>query len=269
MFGFYDRGNTPFAACQTDPRFSYCLYVPLDYDEHGTQTYPLVALIHGTDRTAAEYRNLFAEFCERNACIVIAPLFPIGVTSPGEIDDYKFIDFGGVRFDHVFLSMVDEVTAKYRVTDRMLMHGFSGGAHFAHRFFYLHPSRLAAVSIGAPGLVTLLDDSLPWWAGTRDFGDRFGVNLDYDAMRDVAVHLVVGAKDTETWEITVPVDSPLWVEGADQAGVTRIERLTSLRESLALAGIETRFDTVPGVRHNGYQLLDAVRDFFAEALLPK
>src|SRR5258706_2508592 len=115
MFSFYDRGGTPFSACQADPRLSYCLYVPLGYSEQETRTYPLVALIHGTDRTAAEYRNLFAEFCERYDCIVMAPLFPVGVTGPGELDDYKFIDYGGVRFDLVFLAMVAEVAAKYRV----------------------------------------------------------------------------------------------------------------------------------------------------------
>lgn len=266
MLGFYDRGSTPFSACQTDPRFSYCLYVPMEYDEHGTRTYPLVALIHGTDRTAAEYRNLFAEFCERHGCIVIAPLFPTGVTGPGELHDYKFIDYGGVRFDEVFLSMVDEVAAKYRIRARLLMHGFSGGGHFAHRFFYLHPQRLAAVSIGAPGLVTLLDSELPWWAGTRDFAERFGTPIDIDAMRAVDVHMVVGSKDTETWEITVRPEDPLWVEGADRAGATRIDRLTSLRDSFAAAGVKVRLDSVPGVRHNGYQLLDAVRDFFADTL---
>ena len=44
--------------------------------------------------------------------------------------------------------------------------GFSGGAQFAHRFLYIHPGRLRAVSLGAPGLVTMLDETRAWWVGT-------------------------------------------------------------------------------------------------------
>ncbi|MGW6461870.1 alpha/beta hydrolase [Streptomyces sp. NPDC055078] len=261
VLGYYDIGRTPFAACAADPRFSYCLYVPEGYDEDGDTDYPLVALIHGTDRTAAEYRNAFAEFCERHDCIVIAPLFPAGVTAPGELHDYKFLDYAGVRFDEIFLSMVDEVRTKYRVRGRrMLMHGFSGGGQFAHRFYYLHPDLLSAVSIGAPGLVTLLDDTLPWWAGTE------GRTLDLPAMRRVAVQLVIGAEDTETWEITLTERDPLWVRGADRSGRTRLDRLASLHRSLTDAGIGARVDRVPGAAHHGFPLLDTVRAFFATTL---
>ncbi len=36
-------------ASQFDQRFSYCLYVPEDYDEDGTETHELLVIIHGTD----------------------------------------------------------------------------------------------------------------------------------------------------------------------------------------------------------------------------
>ncbi|GAA2848494.1 hypothetical protein GCM10010517_05740 [Streptosporangium fragile] len=264
---YYDLGRTPFFACEADQRFSYCLYVPEDYDESGHQRYELVVVVHGTDRTAAEYRNLFADFCEAHDCIVLAPLFPAGIARRDELHDYKFIDYGGIRFDRVLLSMVDEVAAKYRLDgSRMLMHGFSGGGQFVHRFFYLHPRRLRAVSIGAPGLVTLLDPHWPWWAGTRDFTERLGARLDLEAMRDVAVQMIIGAEDTDTWEITVTEQDALWVEGADSAGATRVDRLSSLHRSFTDAGITARLDVVPGAAHSGFDILPAVQDFLSRTM---
>ncbi|MBE1559335.1 hypothetical protein [Nonomuraea africana] len=260
---YYDLGRTPFFACQADQRFSYCLYVPEDYDERGAKRYDLVVLVHGTDRTAGEYRDRFAAYCDEHDCIALAPLFPAGIGEPGELHDYKFIDYGGIRFDRILLSMVDEVAAKYRLSGpRMKLHGFSGGGQFAHRFLYLHPGRLSAVSIGAPGLVTLLDPRWPWWAGIGDFGQRLGAELDLGAMRGVAVQMIIGDEDTDTWEITVTEKDALWVEGADAAGATRLDRLESLRRSFEQAGVPVRLDVVPGAAHNGFAVLDTVRDFF-------
>ena len=76
---FYDFGATPFFASQFDQRFSYCLYVPPDYDEAASKTYDLAVIVHGTGRTAAEYRDRFADFAQLNDCIVLAPLFPLGI----------------------------------------------------------------------------------------------------------------------------------------------------------------------------------------------
>ena len=263
---FYEFGPTALFASRSDQRFSYCLYVPIDYDEDAETRYPLVVVVHGTTRTAQTYRDEFAAFAERHGCIVLAPLFPGGVEEPGDLDNYKRIEYRGIRFDHVLLDMVDEVSEKYRTEpERFLLHGFSGGGHFAHRFFYLHPDRLLGISIGAPGMITLIDPERPWWLGTADLEERFGVPLRLDEMRKVAVQMVIGGEDTDTWEIN-DHDSPRWVDGADAAGRTRLERLAALRENYEQAGIPVRHDVVPGVAHDGYDLLEPVRNFFADTL---
>src|SRR5690606_39266483 len=99
-----------------------------------------------------------ADFARAHRVVVLAPLFPAGMTEPGELSSYKLIRHGGIDYDRVLLGMVAEVAARYRLAgERFYLHGFSGGGHFAHRFLYLHPERLAGVSIGAPGIVTLID----------------------------------------------------------------------------------------------------------------
>jgi poly(3-hydroxybutyrate) depolymerase len=264
---YYGFGRTTIFACRADQRFSYCLYVPDSYDEEGLQTYPLAVIVHGTNRTAQEYRDAFADWAEATQSIVLAPLFPAGITEPGELSSYKFIRFHDIRFDHLLLAMVDEVAALYRIeAGRFLLHGFSGGGHFAHRFFYLHPERLRGVSIGAPGLVTLLDPERDWWVGVRDIEEQFGKALNLEAMRGVPVQMVIGGEDTDTWEITVEPGGRYWMDGADDAGRTRLDRLAALKASFERAGIAVRHDVVPGVGHNGYAVLEPVKAFFADAL---
>jgi hypothetical protein len=163
--------------------------------------------------------------------------------------------------------MMDEVMARYGLTaERVLMHGFSGGGQFAHRFFYLHPKRLLAVSIGAPGMVTLLDWQLDWHCGLRGIEREFGIVPDLEAMRTVAVQTVIGSEDVETEEITIAPDSRLWMPGVNDAGRTRLDRIDALRRSFERVGIRVRHDVVAGVGHQGYEIIEPVEKFFATEL---
>jgi pimeloyl-ACP methyl ester carboxylesterase len=265
--GHYERGASTYFAAQCDQRFGYYLYVPQDFELGRSSDYRLCVLVHGTGRTPSVYRDLFAGFADANRSIIVAPLFPAGIIEPGELANYKFIAFHDIRYDQVLNGIVDEVAARFRLAERrFLLFGYSGGGHFAHRYFYLHPSRLLGVSIGAPGMVTLLDERLPWWRGVADLEARFGVRLDFEMLRRVPVQMIVGEEDKETWEITIEPTSRFWMEGANDAGPTRIDRLRALRDDFARHGIPVRFDLVPGVAHNGYAVLDPVQDFFGQVL---
>ena len=260
---FYDFGPTPFFASQYDQRFSYCLYVPQDYSETDGRQYDLAVIVHGTGRTAAQYRDRFADFAEKHGCIILAPLFPVGIVEPGELANYKRIEFHGIRYDLVLLSMVDEVCAKYRIRDGgFMMYGYSGGGQFCQRFFMLHPQRLRAVAIGAPGVVTLLNQDYDWWVGVRDLKARFGIEIDLEAMRKVKVQTLIGSADDATWEIAIPRESKLWMDGADLQGANRLERIAALADSFEAHGIAVRRDIVPGVAHSPFEMVDPAEDFF-------
>jgi pimeloyl-ACP methyl ester carboxylesterase len=262
---FYRTGRTTVFAAGGDQRFSYCAHVPAG---HGRETapLPLVVVQHGTGRTAAEYRDAFSEFAERHRCVVLAPLFPAGLVDPDDLHNFKFIEYRGIRFDRALLDIVEEAGERFNAaTGRFFLQGFSGGGQFAHRFLYLHPERLAGVSIGAPGRITRLDPELPWWLGTGDFAERFGRAPDLDAMREVPVQMVVGEEDTETWEIDNPGGSN-WMDGVQDTGRTRIERLRTLCADFERGGLLVRFDLVPGVAHDGMGVLHVVQDFLADLL---
>jgi pimeloyl-ACP methyl ester carboxylesterase len=265
----YDLGSTTIFASRGDARFSYCLYVPPGFATAATPPELIVAM-HGTGRSFLEYRNAFAEFGRWNNCLILAPLFPVGVRGDGNRDGFKYMAEADIRYDRVLLSMVDEIGEKYgRRFERFALFGYSGGGHFAHRFLMLHPDRLWAASIGAPGSVTLLDPTRDWWVGIRDVETRFGTKIDPDAMAQVPVQMVVGGADLETWEITHREGGRNWMPGANDAGRTRPERLDSLRRSFEAAGVTVRFDLVAGMAHDGLRAVETVKDFFADILTAK
>lgn len=264
----YETGRTVAIACQADQRFSYCLYVPPALVEAGALSSARVLVaIHGTERGNQAMRDLFIPLADRLGMIVVAPLFPAGIVDRHDRDNYKYVEYEGIRFDLLVLAMLDEVAARYGTpVDRFAIFGFSGGAHLAHRFLYLHPDRLTAVSVCAPGSPTLLDDDRDWWVGVRDIEQRFGRPVDRQALRRVLVHLAVGDADTDTDEITHSRGSPHWMEGANDAGVTRIDRLQSLAASLIAGGLSVTVDLLPGIRHERDPLAASATAFFERAL---
>ncbi|KAJ4407858.1 hypothetical protein N0V82_009814 [Gnomoniopsis sp. IMI 355080] len=269
-----DLGKTTVFASRHDPRFCYSLYVPPDFTS--TDTAPeLIVAVHDSSRGFLGYRDALAEFGRWNNCIILTPLFPANVLGDDNRDGYKYIIEGPIRYDLLLLAIVDEVRHNYHLppSPRFALFGFSGGGHFTHRFFLLHPHRLWAVSIGAPGSVTLLDPHRDWWVGTRDFQARFGgggddaaPGPDLAAMARVPVQMVVGKADLETWEITHRKGDRYWMPGANDAGKTRPERLMRLRQSFEDAGIEVRFDLVSGMAHDGLRALETAKGFIAEIL---
>lgn len=263
----YDFGRTTVYASRNDPRFSYSAYVPSGYEEDGVDRYPLIVSVHGTLRDMAAYRDAFVDFAETHRCIVLAPLFPAGIEHPTDVSSYKLMKPASVRYDLVLRGMVDEIRARYRIAgDRFALFGFSGGGHFAHRYYYLHPETLWAVSIGAAGVVTLLDFDRDYWVGVRNFETVWGCPIDLAALRRVPVQMVIGGDDTDTWEIAIPATSPFWRPDGDIAGGNRLERLDSLKKSFEKHDIAVRHDIVPGAAHRFGGVIPAVEAFFSTAL---
>jgi poly(3-hydroxybutyrate) depolymerase len=261
-----DLGRTPVLASRRDTRFSYCLYVPPGYAT-AAQPPALVIAVHGSYRWFWAYRDAFAQFAEAQNCLILCPLFPIGVRGDGERHGYKYLLEGDLRYDLVLDGIVDEVAVTYGLVDRRFaLFGFSGGAHFTHRYLILHPQRVWAASIAAPGSVTLLDPARDWWVGTRNIGALFGVELDLAALAHVPVQMLIGDRDLDTSEITHMAGGRWSMPGANDAGRNRPERLDALRRSFEGAGVAVRFEVLPGVDHDGMAPVMPAISFLTDAV---
>ncbi len=259
----YDSGFTPWMTSRMNPRFPLCLYVPESTSP--SERSPLLVLVHGTTRRDW-MRDSFRDFAERTGTALLLPLFPVGAAAPDDVHGFKWIDAHDVRYDLLLLDMIEQAAEIWPIaTNRFALFGYSGGGQFAHRFLYLHPHRLTALSIGAPGNVTLPDFVRAWPAGLRGLEERFGVRFDADAVRAVPIHLVVGGADTETWEIAKSPGDPVYVGGVNDESTTRVDKLKRLRDALDAFGSPTRLDVVEGAAHHGPAMGRAVTRWLASS----
>ncbi|KAJ7493278.1 poly hydrolase [Mycena galericulata] len=249
-------GSTPFFACTDDPRFSFCLYVPKCHSFDGPRL-PLLVAVHGTRRQTAGYITHLQTFSEEHRVVILCPLFPAGIIDPYDVHNYKKILYHDIRFDLVLLSMLTQAAGVWRIdADRFFLHGFSGGGQFAHRFLYLHPTRLRGVSIGSPGSVTHPTTAQPWPTGLADVKTIFGAAPDFTQIARVPVQVIVGEKDTDTSGI-----------GRDEvAGRTRLDRARYLNAALFDRGVSSELSIVPGAAHEERKIIPAMEAWLAPLL---
>jgi hypothetical protein len=67
----------------------------------------------------------------------------------------------------------------------------------------------------------------------------------------------------------VPPTSPAYMEGINDSGVTRIDRLATLKANYEKHGIKVRHDVVQGIGHEGWKAMEPVLDFFEGILKAK
>lgn len=260
--------HVPLKALASDPRVSYALYIPADrYDSISNDTkLPLLVFVHGTERKCtALYDEQLVSFADETPCAILAPLFPAGLDGANDLDSYKIIKSQSLRSDLAVLSILDEVAHRWPgiQTSKVFMMGFSGGGQFVHRFLYLYPERLAGVSIGAPGRVTLLDETQKWPIGIADVEAMFNRSVNTNNVRQVPIQLVVGGADNQihgggefwTWlqhlrGMMQGQQEPLTL---DAMGKGRLETLRHLQDTWERDGIESQLCIVDGISHEEHR----------------
>lgn len=268
---FYEVGATAFFASAADQRFSYTLYLPRSTQERSADARPaeVAVLVHDTMRAVESYRAAFAAWSERTGIALLLPFFPAGIGEPFDLHGYKYLDAHGVRYDRVLLSMLDEAADRFGLSvSRLFLYGFSGGAQFVHRFALLYPERVRAVSIAAPGGVTLPRADASWWIGTSEAETRFGRRIGAATLAGLRAQTLVGDRDLETWEVSGPHlrANPYWMTGADDAGPDRVARIETLASALESAGVIVTRTVVPGAAHDPAAMFEPATVYFDDVI---
>jgi pimeloyl-ACP methyl ester carboxylesterase len=258
-------GRSCVVATRRDPRCSYSFYAPPNWRKR-RKFQNLLVYIHGEGRRFQFLLSSLRPLARECGYVVVCPLFPANLLRDGNLSGYKYLREGEIRYDEVVLDIVSEIREVFPFKEsRFLLGGFSGGGQFAHRFAYLYPEMLKAVSIAAPGNVTLLDDELEWWAGTGSIERVFGREIEREVLRKIEFQLIVGDADTEEDAREVDVASEEGLLSVNTAGSNRIERLHSLHASFIRSGITANFEIVPKVGHSFVGLAPKITEFLGRS----
>ncbi|KAK5043541.1 hypothetical protein LTR84_011443 [Exophiala bonariae] len=273
---------------QADPRITYTGYIPEAHypQENDTITsLPLLVAVHTTGRAGDRIIEQWKDFADANKVALITPLFPAFLQGPLDQDAYHFLGRpppwagepagswlskaisipGGsqvtitpndpeidLRLDLLLLNLVKEVGERWPAieTDKFFLSGFSGGGQFSHRFFYLHPEKLEAVYVGAPGSTTQWNFTQNWPTGLQNWEDIFHKSLDVEKLRAVPVFGAVGSNDIVNDGLRLRKH----VSGSDfgtdeETNRTRVSRLTTLVEGWQEAGFNASYTVVEGPGH--------------------
>jgi pimeloyl-ACP methyl ester carboxylesterase len=222
----------------------YELYLPRDLDP----SLPVFTAIHGISRNPQEWMALFKPDADTHKVALLTPLF----------DENRYSDFQrlgrhrrGQRADHAIIKTLDTLAAEFGIMPRMSLFGFSGGAQFAHRFALAHPSRVAAMVLGAAGWYTWPDSRAPFPYGARSISSLPGVNFDLEGLLGIPTRVLVGSADTDR---DASLNRSRRVDGVQ--GANRLERarnwVDAMRKLAASHQLAEKLDLqlLPNANHN-------------------
>ncbi|MBI5772948.1 MAG: hypothetical protein HZA89_04285 [Verrucomicrobia bacterium] len=139
---------------------THWLYTPTEKPVVG-KTYWLVVGVHGAGGTGKGAGGVAAWATEFDDVIVLGPSFehpkrdpnaPRPATMPRDI-----FQMSGPTHEAKLSELVAQVRKKWNLHPKIVLHGFSAGAQFSHRYAFRHPELVAAVSAHSGGSWAKLD----------------------------------------------------------------------------------------------------------------
>lgn len=115
---------------------------------------------------------------------------------------------------------------------------------------YLHPDRISAVSVGAPGSSTLVSPG-PWPRGTGNTNELFSIHTDPSKFASTRIQIIVGSEDHY---------HPLNDDGTEYR-LSRYEIAQELHDNWVVHGINHDWVVVNGGWHETDLYRPLVQDF--------
>ena len=220
------------------------LYTPTEKPLEG-KTYWLVVGVHGAggNGKGAAGAAYFAK--EFDDVIVLGPSFnqpkrdpnqPRSTTMPRDI-----FQMAGPSHEAKLTQLIAEIAKTWKLHPKFMLHGFSAGAQFSHRYAFKHPELVAAVSAHSGGSWAQLD----------------GDDKINPLAKNIPFAVSCGEDDKGTGG---PPGTPTRIEGAHRF-YANLQTLGFTVEFKTWPGIGHTFD--PGLMPMAKALLEKVRSGFA------
>ena len=178
-----------FHALPGAPPSEYYCYAPASAGRGA----PLLILVHGITRHAAETIFRFREEADRLGIVLLAPYF-----SATAYRRYQLvIDDEGRRADLALFDMIEATALQTGCQkDKVHLFGYSGGAQFVHRFTMIHPGQVASMSVASAGWYTMPDpgEPYPYGIGSHPLQSH---SFDAAAFLRIERHILVGSRDRQ------------------------------------------------------------------------
>ncbi len=231
--------------------------------------------------TAKKFIERWTDFAEEHNLILIAPAFdrPRYRAAYG---GYRGLFGRDIGADEFVERLVSAERDNFTITeDKLLLYGHSAGGQFACRFLMMHPDRVQAVILSAPGRYAFPDPAAPWPYGIGRF-DRMLV-WEKDSSK-ISKREVVEALPAE--QITQAAMTPIAVlVGADDLeaqpsrpahdGATRVELaqqwVRDMKKVAVSQGKQPRItlELIPNVGHNSGRLTPHCQKALRELMKPR
>ncbi|HKP69885.1 MAG TPA: hypothetical protein VJV05_11425 [Pyrinomonadaceae bacterium] len=284
LFAQTESPNTPYERIPANTAkhflYPYYLYIPkeLKTPEAQKAVHTLLVIPNNTGKISDDFSVHEADALRRMDQVpsmvgglevaVLMPIFPRSerdwkIYTHGLDRDALLTDLPEYRrFDLQLLAMIDDARARLardhqlKFERQVLLNGFSAQAMFANRFTFLHPDRVKAAAIGAPGgwpiapAAMYHDHSLRYPIGVSDFREITGRDVDMRELRRVPLLIFMGDRDendavpyrdayeNEDREVIIPL-----------FGLTPLERWQAAKNFYSEAGMNAQFKLYPGVGH--------------------
>ena len=182
------------------------------------------------------------------------------------------------RIDLQLIAMIDYARAKLaesgiQTDAKILIQGFSASGMFANRFAILHPDRVKAATIGAPGgwpiapIANFEEKELSYPVGVADLESLTGISFDSSAYNAIPQLIYMGSLDDN--------DSLDFTDGWDETDAKLVDALFGTdplsrwedAKSIYLAeGANAQFLLIDGVGHDRAALQNYSTEFFKKVL---
>ncbi len=208
----------------------------------------ILLALHGMGQSGEAIGGQMLPFALEQNWVVVSPTLDYG-----EWRDPDGLARAEARLLPQILEVVDHARRELGIAtrERIVVFGFSRGAHAAARLGLLFPARIVSIAAASGGVYTLPGATArnasgrlvtaPFPFGTTDFVRHFSRAVDVGAISRVQYWVGVGANDNRDADVPRTWDAFL--------GRNRLERGARFARAMEAAGSVTRFAVLPNMGH--------------------